>query len=911
MGGFTPEHISNKKSQMGKKGGKILSIAFAASVMLSILTIAPAPLSASSKTVYVDKNNTGFEDGTLAYPYNTIQEGIDAASPGDTVSVAPGEYVESIRLKEGVIVKGSGADVTLINGSGSGYWITVVAANDSKITGFTIKGGGHGIHAEGCRSLIIEGNVITHNIRGIYSYNSSAKIIRNKITQNDWEGIKIRYSPSVEIISNVITRNGYGVKIYEGSDSMVVNNTLSHNSILNFEIRFSSPTIINNIVANSPYGYFIDRASPKIIHNDNWNIGYWISAYPPVENETPPRAHPIVENNISVDPMFVNPAVGDYRLRADSPCIDAGTNGVLGLPDVDLDGNPRRFDGDGNGIAVIDLGAFEYPFNTSVGTDVEVVANENVSLTFSSITKSGITTAEMVEADTITPENVFNPVNFKLAPENTYYEIKTTAEYTGVIELAIAYVDSGLTDQEEKDLRLMQWDNTTGVWVDITTWIDTENNIIYGETTHLSLFAVVVLPPDITHPTTTHSLVGIRGGDGWWLGDVEVTLTATDDLSGVGSTRYRIGGEWEVYSRPFTISGEGIHLLQYYSIDLVGNEEPSKSVEVKIDTMPPTTTYELSGFQGDASWWVGGVTIVFSAADDTSVTTDVSGLKEIKYRVNGGEWVTYSVPFVIDKDGIHEVEYYSIDVAGNEEEVKSIEIKIDTLPPVTSHELSGVEGKAGWWVSEVAVTLSAVDDTSLTTDVSGVNFTRYRVDGGEWITYSVPFVIREDGIHVVEYYSVDVAGNEEEARPVEIKVDQTPPEITTLTATPDVLWPPNHRMVEVKITVVAEDKIDPNLTIELVSVVSSEPEKPEEDDKDEKPEKPEKPEDARGDGRTTDDIQDAETGTLDTSILLRAERAGGGAGRIYTLTYRATDEAGNSSGRSVSVTVPHDMRKKE
>jgi hypothetical protein len=136
-------------------------------------------------------------------------------------------------------------------------------------------------------------------------------------------------------------------------------------------------------------------------------------------------------------------------------------------------------------------------------------------------------------------------------------------------------------------------------------------------------------------------------------------------------------------------------------------------------------------------------------------------------------------------------------------------------------------------------------------------------------------------------------GNEGEIKSVEIKVDQTPPEITTLTVAPEVLWPSNHKLVEVEITVVAEDTVDPDPTIELVSVVSNEPN------------------DGKGDGHTADDIQDAEIGTLDTSISLRAERSGSGTGRIYTITYRATDEAGNSSEQSVQVTVPHDIGKKK
>jgi len=55
------------------------------------------------------------------------------------------------------------------------------------------------------------------------------------------------------------------------------------------------------------------------------------------------------------------------------------------------------------------------------------------------------------------------------------------------------------------------------------------------------------------------------------------------------------------------------------------------------------------------------------------------------------------------------------------------------------------------------------------------------------------------------------------------------------------------------------------------------------------------------------DMQGWNTGTPDTAGLLRATRSGSGGARIYTLMYRATDEAGNTAGCAAAVIVPHDM----
>jgi len=77
------------------------------------------------------------------------------------------------------------------------------------------------------------------------------------------------------------------------------------------------------------------------------------------------------EGNIELDPRFVEPDSGDLHLQPDSPCIDAGDNDALNLPQYDVDGDPRILDGNGDGYAVVDMGADEFK-TPAIWVDIDV-----------------------------------------------------------------------------------------------------------------------------------------------------------------------------------------------------------------------------------------------------------------------------------------------------------------------------------------------------------------------------------------------------------------------------------------------------------------------------------------------------------------------------------------------------------
>ena len=101
---------------------------------------------------------------------------------------------------------------------------------------------------------------------------------------------------------------------------------------------------------------------------------------------------------------------------------------------------------------------------------------------------------------------------------------------------------------------------------------------------------------DCTPPVTTVSLdpAAPNGKNGWYVTCPTVTLIATDAVSGVANTFYRIdGASWMTYTAPFKIC-DCEHTLEYYSVDNCGNEEAVKSIYLKIDTEPPVITFRKS-----------------------------------------------------------------------------------------------------------------------------------------------------------------------------------------------------------------------------------------------------------------------------------------------------------------------------
>ena len=339
---------------------------------------------------------------------------IDGGARGPVIQFANGAPRES-RLLGFTITNGTGTGTSLPFGGGIYMQSASPTIAHNTITGnWAVLGGG--LYVISSSPEIVDNRIINNTAQslggGVYLLHSPALIAGNEISGNiagdSGSALNVEFSDSI-IRRNVITGNVAGPGGAHPSDRAAVllfstaefveNNIIIGNAALGaggaLYLAGTLATVSNNtIVANDGYGIALDNATSPIANTiiafNTWGVVgdgardgamLWHNCvYGNTASDFCGIADPTgIHGNISADPGFVEPsemmrnrartANNDgpsddidnrgLHLRPASPCIDSGAR-ELCWTDVDLDGHQRVVDGDLNGQAAIDIGAYEY-----------------------------------------------------------------------------------------------------------------------------------------------------------------------------------------------------------------------------------------------------------------------------------------------------------------------------------------------------------------------------------------------------------------------------------------------------------------------------------------------------------------------------------------------------------------------
>lgn len=258
--------------------------------------------------------------------------------------------------------------------------------------------------------------------------------------------------------------------------------------------------------------------------------------------------------------------------------------------------------------------------------------------------------------------------------------------------------------------------------------------------------------------------------------------------SGVAGTRMRINdGPWQgALNQSFTSSG--IFRVSYYSFDVAGNRELSRTQVISVDLEPPAAPIapaiapagwsasnafslswqnppDASGIVG-AYVWIGAGNVDPSAATFYAQTGRIDGLT----APGEGEWPVWMAL----RDG-----------AGQRGALVNVgSVRFDATPPTVQAEVTGPAGNAGWLRGPAQAALTITDSGS------GPDLLRYRLDGGPWqqTNSAATLPIAAAGRHVLDYYGQDRAGFVAGPTMAVVRIDADPPAAPVAAAITPTTW---------------------------------------------------------------------------------------------------------------------------
>ncbi|CAL9632340.1 hypothetical protein SUDANB2_06114 [Streptomyces sp. enrichment culture] len=259
----------------------------------------------------------------------------------------------------------------------------------------------------------------------------------------------------------------------------------------------------------------------------------------------------------------------------------------------------------------------------------------------------------------------------------------TQGQYVGSASVALHATDTGGSGVDRIEYAL----GAAGAWQPYTTPVVVDqvgdHTVRYrafdkaGNVSAEKSAAFTVVAPqsdDTTAPETSATVTGERNADGAYVDMATVTVSASDTGSGVNTIEYAIGsGAWQPYTAPVMVHQVGEHTVRYRATDKAGNLAVEKNVRFTVvaappeDTVPPVTGVSVEGTKNSDGAYVNSARVTVTATDAHG-----SGVERIEYSLDGGPYLAYSAPVVVDRAGAHTVAYRATDKAGNTSAARTV-----------------------------------------------------------------------------------------------------------------------------------------------------------------------------------------------------------------------------------------------
>jgi parallel beta-helix repeat protein len=184
--------------------------------------------------------------------YKTIQQAVDAAKPGDTVSVAPGTYTENVVVNKPLTITAASARPT-VQAADPSKDVFMLSSPGVRIDGLTITGGASGVQIQSTSKCVVTNIVARDNVRAVYlSHSTDNEISNSNLTGNGY-GVYGDSSSRNTISSNVATGEkgngialGDGIFLNYGDSNTITRNDLSANYVFGISLYNSVRNIISN-----------------------------------------------------------------------------------------------------------------------------------------------------------------------------------------------------------------------------------------------------------------------------------------------------------------------------------------------------------------------------------------------------------------------------------------------------------------------------------------------------------------------------------------------------------------------------------------------------------------------------------------------------------------------------------------